>query len=166
MQGKGFAFVLTTKCATSIQSTYMYNLAHLPSHWHTKIKLTHRSRQKWWSRKVVVTSSMYKGCYITSLLSSRLQLLKCSDPNYTALCILLQAHAHLTIARLQKAKAGLTTNTVVCYPWLSLCRVTSGLHTIWRMIPTRHSSCTVLLYGQIRWLPHNVFPTTMNLIRV
>lgn len=25
---------------------------------------------------------------------------------------------------------------------------------------------SVLLYGQIRWLPHNVFPTTMNLIRV
>lgn len=32
--------------------------------------LTHRSRQKWWPRNVVVTSSMYKGCSISSLLSN------------------------------------------------------------------------------------------------
>ena len=52
---------------------------------------------------------------------------------------------------------------MACYPWLSLCRVvvmkftSSGLHTIWGMIPARHSSCTLCCYmkklGSSAWSP-------------
>ena len=126
--------------------------------------LTHRSRQKWWPRNVVVTSSMYKGCSISSLLSNNGSTLL---ELYIVFCSKLM-HTHTTIARFQRAQSGqcptgLTANAMACYPWLSLCRVVvvrftfSGLHTIWGVIPTRHSSCALCCYkdksGSSAWSP-------------
>ena len=114
--------------------------------------LTHRSRQKWWPRNVVVTSN--KGCSISSLLSKRLQLMKSLDPHYWNY-ISYFAPSTCTHDNRQVSKSTkwvVPANTVACYPWLSLCRVvvmkftSSGLHTIWGVIPTRHSSCTLCCY--------------------
>ena len=71
--------------------------------------LTHRSRQKWWPRNVVVTSSMYKGCSISSLLSNRLQLImKSLDPHYWNYILHFAPNTctHTTIARFQRAQSG------------------------------------------------------------
>ena len=146
----------------NVQQVYKIPVLHIYQHkscQHTEIKLAHWSGEKWWPRKVAVTSCMYKGCSITSLLNSRLQLMKGSDP-YCWLCTNYFAPStctsdHLSLLSYKKQRGycpGLTTGTMAYYPWLSLCRVvvvkftSSGLHTIWGVIPTRHSSCTLCCY--------------------